>query len=103
MGALNRRQLAALAGVAPFNDDSGHRQGKRFCWGGRAELRSALYMAALTAIRHNPFIKNLYLRLRAVGKQAKVALVACMRKILTILNAMARDRTMWRQTAAAAR
>jgi len=102
LGTLTRAQVAALVGVAPFNEDSGKTKGKRFCWGGRAEVRCALYMAALVASRYNPVIRALYARLRAKGKAAKVALVACMRKLLTILNAMLRDKTPWRQTVPAA-
>jgi transposase len=102
LGKLNRRKISALVGVAPFNHDSGKSQGKRFCWGGRVEVRCALYMAALSASRHNPVIRALYARLRALGKVAKVTLVACMRKLLTIINAMVRDRTPWRQTSPAA-
>jgi transposase len=102
LGTLNRCKIAALVGVAPLNRDSGKSSGKRFCWGGRIEVRCALYMAALVGMRHNPLIKALYDRLRANGKPAKVALVACMRKLLTILNAMMRDQTSWRQTSPAA-
>lgn len=102
LGTLNRRSIAALVGVAPLNRDSGKSRGRRFCWGGRAEVRSALYMAALVASRYNPVIKALYSRLRAKGKKAKVALVACMRKLLVILNAMVRDQAPWRQTSTAA-
>lgn len=102
LGTLTREQAAALIGVAPFNSDSGKTRGKRFCWGGRAEVRSVLYMAALVGIRHNPILRALYARLRAKGKAAKVALVACMRKLLTILNAMMRDNKPWRQTATVA-
>lgn len=101
LGTLNRYKIAALVGVAPLNRDSGKWSGKRFCWGGRIEVRCALYMAALVGMRHNPIIKALYERLRAKGKPAKVALVACMRKLLTILNAMMRDQTCWRQTSPA--
>lgn len=102
LGQLTRQQIAALVGIAPLNRDSGKSHGRRFCWGGRAEVRSALYMAALVASRYNPVIRALYARLRARGKPAKVALVACMRKLLVILNAMVRDQTQWRQTAPAA-
>jgi transposase len=102
LGKLSRQCASALVGIAPLNKDSGKSHGQRFCWGGRAEVRSALYMAALVATRHNPVIRAQYLRLRAKGKPAKVALVACMRKLLTILNAMVRDNTPWRQTPAAA-
>jgi transposase len=103
LGSLNRQKISALVGIAPLNRDSGKTKGKRFCWGGRVEVRCALYMAALVGTRHNPLIKTLYTRLRAKGKAAKVALVACMRKLLTILNAMMRDNTTWRrQTSPAA-
>lgn len=102
LGTLNRQRISALVGVAPLNDDSGKHQGRRFCWGGRAEVRCALYMAALSASRHNPVIRAFYARLRSHGKSAKIALVACMRKLLTILNAMVRNQTPWRQTSPAA-
>jgi transposase len=102
LGSLNRQEIAALVGVAPLNRDSGKTHGKRFCWGGRADVRSVLYMAALVATRYNPTIRAMYVRLRAKGKVAKVALVACMRKLLVILNAMVRDNTLWRQTSPAA-
>lgn len=95
LGSLNRKQIAALVGVAPLNRDSGQFRGKRCVWGGRASVRSALYMAALVATRFNPAIAVFYHRLRAAGKDPKVALTACMRKLLTILNAMARDRSHW--------
>jgi len=88
LGKLNRRQIASLVGVAPFNCDSGKMRGKRAVWGGRADVRNALYMAALAASRYNPLIKRFYERLRKAGKPAKVALTACMRKLLIILNAM---------------
>src|SRR5512143_1268779 len=95
LGALNRRQVAALVGVAPFNRDSGTRRGKRCVWGGRAQVRSILYMATLTAVRHNPVIHAFYEHLRQVGKVPKVALTACMRKVLTILNAMVKSNVPW--------
>jgi transposase len=95
LGELNRRQIAALAGVAPFNCDSGKLQGRRAIWGGRASVRAALYMAALVASRHNAVIQALYQRLLKAGKARKVALVACMRKLLTILNAMIKHKTRW--------
>lgn len=95
LGTLNRKQIAALVGVAPFNRDSGTMRGKRTVWGGRAPVRTALYMGTLVATRCNPIIRSFYLRLCAAGKPKKVALVACMRKLLTILNAMFRDRTHW--------
>jgi transposase len=97
LGQLNRQQVASLAGVAPFNRDSGVRHGTRPVSGGRAKVRTVLYMAALVAARHNPVIKAFYQRLRAAGKAPKVALTACMRKLLTILNAMMRDRRAWLQ------
>jgi transposase len=100
LGSLDRRKIASLAGVAPFNRDSGLRTGRRSVWGGRAQVRSALYMSVITGIRCNGPIRSFYERLRRQGKPAKVALVACMRKLLTILNAMIRDRTPWQpQTA----
>jgi transposase len=95
LGRLGRRQIAKLVGVAPLADDSGKRQGKRLTWGGRAEVRSVVYMAAIVAMRHNPVIRAFYERLVAAGKPKKVAIVACMRKLLTILNAMLRDQTAW--------
>lgn len=91
LGLLNRKEIAALVGLAPFNRDSGKQSGKRHIWGGRAAIRSTLYMAALSARRYNPAIKIFYDRLIANGKPAKVALTACMRKILITLNAMVRD------------
>lgn len=96
LGTLTHKRLSALVGVAPFNNDSGQRRGKREVWGGRAPVRAALYMGALVATRHNPVLKEFYERLLGAGKPKKVALVACMRKLLTILNAMMRDRTVWR-------
>jgi transposase len=95
LGTLDRRSIAALVGVAPFNCDSGRFLGRRVIWGGRAPVRRVLYMAAITAIRTNPVIKDFYARLIARGKPHKVALVACMRKMITILNAMARTNTPW--------
>jgi transposase len=96
LGKLTHKRLCALVGVAPFNRDSGQRSGKRGVWGGRAPVRAALYMGALVATRHNPVIKEFYERLLAVGKPKKVALVACMRKLFSILNALMRDRAIWR-------
>jgi transposase len=96
LGSLDRRKIAALVGFAPFNRDSGTMRGKRHISGGRASVRSALYMSALTAVRCNPPVKALYTRLRAAGKPAKVALVAAAHKLLTILNAMLREKTTWR-------
>ena len=95
LGTINRRKIAALVGVAPFNRDSGTMRGKRTVWGGRAALRATLYMAALVATKHNPIIANFYRRLLDAGKVKKAALVACMRKLLTIINAMMRTMTMW--------
>ena len=95
LGRLNRKKIAALVGVAPLNRDSGTLQGIRTCWGGRASVRQVLYMAALSAVRCNPVIRRTYAALRARGKKHKVALVACMRKLLTILTAMVRDKRHW--------
>jgi len=95
LGLLNRKQIAALVGVAPLNHDSGGRRGKRSVWGGRARVRAVLYMATLVATRHNPVIKAFYQRLLAAGKEKKVALTACMRKLLLILNAMLKHETPW--------
>jgi transposase len=103
LGQLNRKQIAALVGVAPFNNDSGKAEGKRTTWGGRAPVRAVLYMAACAAKRFNPVIAALYGRLTEAGKPPKVALVACMRKLLTILNAMKRDRRVWTLEPAPAR
>ena len=95
LGTLNRHQIGALVGVAPLNRDSGTLRGKRKIWGGRAPVRAALYMAALVATRHNPVIKAFYQRLLQAGKPKKVALTACMRKLLTVLNVMVRDQRPW--------
>jgi transposase len=95
LGRLNRRQIAALVGVAPLNWDSGQQRGTRHIWGGRAPVRTTLYMATLAAVRCNPVIRTFFERLEAAGKPRKVALVACMRKLLTILNAMMRQRVGW--------
>lgn len=95
LGTLNEKKIAALVGVAPFNRDSGTLRGRRTVWGGRARVRGALYMAALVGTRWNPILKAFYTRLRAAGKPAKVALVACMRKLLIIVNAMIRDGHAW--------
>ena len=96
LGSLDRRSIAALVGLAPLARDSGMMRGTRSVWGGRAEVRAALYMAALVASRHNPVIAEFYKRLIANGKKPKVAIVACMRKMLTMLNAMMRDGAEWR-------
>jgi transposase len=95
LGRLDRKQIAALVGVAPFNCDSGQFRGKRAIKGGRASVRAALYMGALVAAQHNPIIRALYRRLLSVGKPKKLALVACMRKLLTILNAILRSGRGW--------
>jgi transposase len=99
LGTLTHKRVAALVGVAPLNRDSGTLRGRRSVWGGRAEVRSALYMGALVAARRNPVVKEFYERLLAAGKPKKVALVACMRKLLSILNAVLKHRTPWRSPA----
>ena len=96
LGRLNRKEIAKLVGVAPFNWDSGQWRGSRHIWGGRASVRSPLFMATLCAIRINPTIKYFYRRLIAGGKAPKVAITACMRKLLTILNVMVKTQTSWR-------
>ena len=96
LGTLNRQQISKLVGVAPLNRDSGQQRGTRHIYGGRARLRSVLYMAAITAARHNAVIKEFYERLRANHKPFKVAIIACMRKLLTIINVMLRDGTCWK-------
>ena len=98
LGHLQRRQIAKLVGVAPLADDSGSRKGARRIWGGRSEVRSVVFMATQSAIMHNPVIKVFHSRLIAAGKPPKVAIVACMRKLLTILNAMLRDQALWDAT-----
>ena len=95
LGTINRKEIAALVGVAPFNSDSGKHKGKRIIWGGRKQMRCLLYMGALVGTQHNPAIRTFYQRLCAAGKLPKVALTACMRKLLTILNAMVRSNTLW--------
>ena len=100
LGRLDRKRIAALVGVAPLNRDSGTLRGRRGVWGGRAHVRQVLYMATLSAIRCNPTLRVFYTRLCAAGKLKKVAIVACMRKLLTILNAMVRDQAPWRNTIA---
>jgi transposase len=101
LGRLDRKQIAALVGVAPMNQDSGKKRGYRKTKGGRPDVRKVLYMATLTGIRHNPVIKANYERLLEHGKEKKVAITACMRKLLTILNAMVRDQTPFRLSAVA--
>ena len=96
LGNLNRKEIAALVGVAPFNRDSGTWRGRRTIWGGRATVRAVLYMSTLVATRYNPVIREFYESLLAVGKVKKVALIACMRKLLTILNAMIKNQQRWK-------
>ena len=97
LGTVPRPQISALAGLAPMNRDSGKWRGKRTIQGGRPMVRQALYMAALVASRHNPVIRVFYQRLLAAGKPKKLALTACMRKLLVILNAMLKNRLHWNQ------
>jgi transposase len=101
LGTLTRQEVAKLVGVAPLNRDSGAHRGHRQIWGGRAPVRTALYMAALVGMRRNAVLRAFYQRLRAAGKPPKVALVACMRKLLTIVNAMLAQQTAWRTAATA--
>ena len=98
LGTCTRQQVAALVGVAPFNRDSGTRRGRRSCWGGRAPVRAVLYMATLAATRINPRLRACYQRLIAAGKPPKVALVACMRKLLVLCNALCHKQTTWDPT-----
>jgi transposase len=95
LGKLSHRQISSLTGLAPFNRDSGYLKGKRRIKGGRALISTAMYMGTLSAIQHNPVMKSFYCKLVAQGKHKKVALTACMRKMMTILNAMVRDNRMW--------
>jgi transposase len=95
LGNLNRKQTAALVGVAPFSRDSGKMRGKRSVWGGRNTVRNAAYMSTFVAIRYNPLLKAFFERLKAAGKPHKVAMVACMRKLLCILNTMLKNHTLW--------
>ena len=95
LGSLGRKQIAALVGVAPFSRDSGRQRGRRTTWGGRARVRAVLYMGALVAARRNPVIRQFYQRLLAAGKPKKLALTACMRKLLTMLNSMAKTGKHW--------
>ena len=96
LGTLDRKQIAALVGVAPFNHDSGGSRGTRRIWGGRGQVRAVLYMSTLVGVRLNPDLKTFHQRLRAAGKAPKVALTACMRKLVTILNSMLKHQTAWR-------
>ena len=95
LGTLGRKQIAALVGVAPFSRDGGPHRGKRAVWGGRARVRAALYMGALVASRWNPVIRDFYQRLQAAGKPKKLALTACMRKLLVILNCLVKTGEHW--------
>ncbi|HUF51426.1 MAG TPA: transposase, partial [Longimicrobiales bacterium] len=97
LGRLSHRQIASLVGLAPLARDSGTMKGKRMIFGGRASVRSGLYMAAVVGVRHNPVIRAFYFRLRERGKSPKVALIACAHKLLTILNSMARTGEPWRE------
>lgn len=97
LGHLNRKQIAALVGVAPLNCESGILRGRRIVWGGRAQVRAALWMGTLVAVQYNVIIQAFYARLLAAGKRKKVALTACMHKLLTILNAVLQHRTPWRE------
>jgi transposase len=99
LGRLTRREIAALVGVAPLAWDSGKLRGKRRCWGGRSHIRAVLYMAVVAGTRFNPVIRHCFRRLRAAGKPAKVALTACMRRLITILNAMVKTHQPWRAPA----
>jgi len=102
LGKLTRKQIAALVGVAPLNRDSGRLRGRRHIWGGRARVRAALYMGTLVAVQHNPVLRPFYERLLAAGKPKKVALTACMHKLLLILNALLRDGVGWQAPASPA-
>ena len=95
LGELNRGEVAKLVGVAPINRDSGKKSGKRFIGGGRGQVRRVLYMATLVAIRHNATIKAFYTHLKSKGKESKVAIVACMRKLITILNLLIKTDQLW--------
>jgi len=95
LGALDRKEIAALVGLAPFNQDSGQASGRRAIWGGRAKVRNVLYMAVVAALRCNPVLRAFHARLKAAGKPSKVAITATMRKLLTALNAIVRDRAPW--------
>jgi transposase len=98
IGTMNRRQIAALVGVAPLNRDSGKYKGRRAIWGGRARIRSVLYMCVISGICHNPKIKAFYNRLINSGKKHKVAITACMRKLMIILNTMIKNGTCWNES-----
>ena len=101
IGTLNRREISALIGVCPFSRDSGKSRGRRSIWGGRARVRAVLYMAALVATRHNPVILAFYQKLVGAGKPKKVAIVACMRKLLVTINTMLKTDTTWAPKTAA--
>src|SRR5262249_12740539 len=102
LGMLDRKPIAALVGLAPLPADSGTRRGRRVIWGGRAQVRATLYMGTLAGVKHNPVLRRFYERLLAAGKPKKLALVACMHKLLLILNALLRQRTPWRPPASPA-
>ena len=102
LGQLDRKQIAALVGVAPMNQDSGRKRGYRRTKGGRPAVRNVLYMSTLTAIRYNPVIQTQYQQLVKRGKQKKVAITACMRKLLSIINLMVRNQTLWRNQSVSA-
>jgi transposase len=97
LGTLDRKKIAALVGVAPFNRDSGRWKGKRVIWGGRSDVRSVLYMSAIVAVRRNPPLCTFYQRLCSAGKTPKVALTACIRKLVVILNAMLKNAAPWQE------
>ncbi len=96
LGQLSHKKISALVGLAPFNHDSGRLRGKRRIWGGRSKLRASLYMSVVAGLRFNPVMRSFYQRLTAAGKPAKVALTACMHKLLVLLNAMVRENAPWR-------
>ena len=102
LGALSRKQIAALVGLAPLNCESGILRGRRVIWGGRGRVRAALYMGALVGVRYNPVLRDFYARLCAAGKAKKVALTACMHKLLSILNAILAQRRPWQAPTASA-
>ena len=102
IGTLNRREISALIGVCPYSRDSGKSRGRRSIWGGRASVRAVLYMAAVVATRHNPVIRDFYNRLVGAGKPKKVAIVACMRKLLVTINTMLKTDTLWNPKISAA-
>jgi transposase len=98
LGSLDRKKIAALVGVAPFNRDSGRFNGKRAIWGGRGDVRTVLYMSSLVAVRRNPSLRDFYRRLRSAGKTPKMALTACMRKLIVLLNAILKSGVPFAET-----